>query len=241
MVTGPAGSTPALLHREDHSGLTAGLVVAAVVVTATAALSIRLGGVGAGIGGGLLFVALVAWIFLYEAWLLGLRIDEREVRIGATGRAERRARRGRPPARRASPAFNFLYEYGCPVEAIRRAWVVRGVAASWNPRSATGVEPVVGAPGDVRSRLGWMRVPLVRSALMLEVDMTCAAWPRFGDSTWRAFAPVPVESVSVRSDVWYTPVRHPKPAWSALTEALGRAGRSIDAEGRIGASGSAAE
>jgi hypothetical protein len=122
---------------------------------------------------------------------------------------------GRGTERPRSPdrLFNFL-DYRCPIEAIRRVWVLSGGAVSWNPQSATGIEPVMRGRALVRSHI-WFRVPLVRPALLLEVDAEGPA------------------------DICYTPLRNPDQVRTALTEALQRAGRMIHVDGRVNVGGSA--
>jgi hypothetical protein len=239
-MAGNPGHETLLPYREDHIGLTRWPLAIAVGLTVlTLALLLTLPTWSQAIGAltETAFVvfscgAVVAWVLVYTGWVLGVAIDQDQIRFGALRKAERRARRGLPPPSRAKPYATWLYEYRCPIAAIKGIWMIPGGWAALNPERAAGVPDYLNDEGRPVAREGWIRLPFSAGGLMFQFDTFQSTLPKFG-GTWRRFVPVSASAMLMASDIWYTPVADPVRCHAALVEALHVNGFDVDAAGNV--------
>ena len=230
-----------LPYREDHIGLNRWPLLIAVGLTilsialAVPALPTWNQPIGALTATGFIFAACaaaVAWVLVYTGWVLGIEIDPEQIRFGALGKADARARRGLPPS--TTPYATWLHEYRCPVSAVRRVWIVRGARDALNPERATGVPVLQRIGGRMVAHAGWIRIPFSPGGLMLQLDPAFAAAPPSDQKMWTGFySRVPVSSMLGESDTLYTPIGNPDRCRAALVEALRLTGLELDAQGSV--------
>lgn len=173
------------------------------------------------------FGAAIAWVLVYTGWVLSLEVTPDIIRYGALRQADRRTRRGRGTYG-AKPYATWLYEYRCPIPAVKRIWLI-GAADALNPERA---HPELFGGSQAVAKEGWIRTPFVRGGLMFQFDAMQALMPRFGQS-WEMLHPVPAGEALRPTNVWYTPVANPERCRAALVEALQLNGFEVDAEGVV--------
>ena len=236
-MVGNRGQGTLLPYREDHVGLTrwpmavaAGLTIVGLALLATVPTWGQ--PIGALTVPAFVFVSCgagIAWVLVYTGWVLGVAIDAEQIRFCAVRKAERRARRGLPPPSRAKPYATWLYEYRCPIPAIRRIWIVQGWRDS---EKVTGVPPALLVNGSRVARKGWIGMPFVKAGLAFQFDIAQGMMPTFGWS-WKNFTPTAASGWIEESDFWYTPVADPDRCRAALVEALQLNGFELDSEGKV--------
>lgn len=175
----------------------------------------------------LFFGAAIAWVLVYTGWVLSVEITTDLIRYGALRKADRRTRRGLASVG-AKPYATWLYEYRCPIPAIKRILLINA-AYALNPERA---HPELFGGSQVVAKAGWIRTPFVRGGLMFQFDVAQALMPAYGRS-WEMFQPMPASEVLQYTNVSYTPVVNPERCRAALVDALRLNGFDVDVQGVV--------
>jgi hypothetical protein len=197
-------------YAEDHAALRPVVVLLGVGMPIIMLVAAVLGGVtGQEVYLVPFVVALLVWVFtntirVFVHWPTGIRIDADGVRIGNVRRAG--ANRRHPPA----PSFQAYRVFGAPWAGVSELRVVRDprelrAFAKTSRRAPTrGVKARSGVA--VGFYLGMLTPPLMRAALVVEVDGEHATFPEF---RVRQAAAVATSQVGTRSHTWVAPTRRP--------------------------------
>jgi hypothetical protein len=197
-------------YAEDHAALRPVVVALGVGMTIIMLVSAVLGGVTGQAGYLLPFViALVVLVFtnsmrIFVHWPTGIRIDADGVRIGNVRHPD--ANRRHPPA----PSFQAYRVFGVPwagvleMRVVRDRRELRAMTTTSRRASTRGVKARGGLA--VGFYLGMLTPPMMRAALVLEIDEEQASFPEFRT---RQAASVATSQVGTRSRTWVAPTRRP--------------------------------
>jgi hypothetical protein len=209
-------------YAEDHAALRPVVVLLGVGMPVIVVVLAVLGGV-TGQEGYLipLVIALVLWIFtnsirIFVHWPTGIRIDGGGVRIGNVRNPD--ANRRHPPA----PSFQAYRVFSVPWAGVLELRVVRDrrELRAMTRESRRASTRAVKARGGlaVGFYLGMLTPPMMRAALVIEVDPEHATYPEF---RVRQAAAVGTSQVGTRSRTWVAPTRRPDQLAEAVAAITG--------------------
>ncbi|HWC79643.1 MAG TPA: hypothetical protein VG756_06730 [Pseudonocardiaceae bacterium] len=162
-------------------------------------------------------IALLLWIFtgsmyIFVHWPTGLRIDADGVRIGNVRRPGANRRHRPAPSFQAYRVFEVGWPGVLSMRVTRDRRELRRLAKESRRATSRGVRARGGMA--VGFALGMLTPPMMRAALVLEIDEQYARFPEF---RVRQAAAIATSQVGTRSGVWVCPTRQP----DRLAEVIG--------------------
>lgn len=155
-------------------------------------------------------VALLVWVltksmYVFAHWPTGIRIDQDGVRIGNVGSPDANRRHTPAPSFQAYRVFAVTWPGVLSMRVVRDRQELRQLTRTSRRAPTTGIKERGGAA--VGFYLGMLTPPLLRAALVLEVDEQYATFPEFRVHQAAAIA---TSQVGTRSRTWVTPTRRPE-------------------------------
>ncbi|HEX5116990.1 MAG TPA: hypothetical protein VFW65_17500 [Pseudonocardiaceae bacterium] len=141
---------------------------------------------------------------VFVHWPTGIRIDADGVRIGNVRRPDANRRHAPAPSFQAYRLFSVPWAGVLEMRVVRDPRELRAFAKASRRASTKGVKARSGVA--VGFYLGMLTPPLMRAALVVEIDPEYATFPEF--RTRQAVA-VATSQVGTRSRTWVAPTRRP--------------------------------
>lgn len=197
-------------YAEDHAALRPVVVLLGVGMAVIMLVSAVLGGVTGQDAYLVLFaIAVIVWIFtnsmrIFVHWPTGIRIDADGVRIGNVRRPDANRRHAPAPSFQAYRVFSVPWAGVLDMRVVRDRRELRAMTRTSRRAPTTGVKARGGLA--VGFYLGMLTPPMMRAALVLEVDEEYAAFPEF---RIRQAVAVATSQLGTRSRTWVAPTRRP--------------------------------
>jgi hypothetical protein len=156
-------------------------------------------------------VALLVWVFtnsmrVFVHWPTGIRIDGAGVRIGDVhGPAPKRRRRPPAPSFQAYQVFSVKWSGVLAMRVSTDRHELRQLSRQSRRASTKGTSARGGMA--IGFYLGMLAPPMMRAALIIEIDPEYATFPEF--RVQQALA-VANSQVGTQSRTWVAPTRHPQ-------------------------------